>query len=215
VIPGNERAVQGLFDLISRQGPKVHHYKESEIHAGGHAREEDTKKMISLIQPQVYIPIYGFPHMLYGNARNAASLGYTPDRIALLRNGQIMEFTKDSHRITDGFIHRKLLTVDGRLVGYTGEKELHDRYQISQQGVLVISIAKKTAGFTLKYNTVGLPAIADIPGLEKELDSMLRNILIDILKYKDADALASFIERRATDLVLQQTGKEPKVVVVI
>jgi ribonuclease J len=34
VIPGNERAVQGLFDLISQQGPKVHHYKESEIHAG-------------------------------------------------------------------------------------------------------------------------------------------------------------------------------------
>ncbi len=34
VIPGNERAVQGLFDLITQQGPKIHHYKESEIHAG-------------------------------------------------------------------------------------------------------------------------------------------------------------------------------------
>jgi ribonuclease J len=33
VIPGNERAVQGLFDLITQQGPKIHHYKESEIHA--------------------------------------------------------------------------------------------------------------------------------------------------------------------------------------
>lgn len=33
VIPGNERSVQGLFDLITQQGPRIHHYKESEIHA--------------------------------------------------------------------------------------------------------------------------------------------------------------------------------------
>lgn len=33
VIPGNERAVQGIFDLITQQGPRIHHYKESEIHA--------------------------------------------------------------------------------------------------------------------------------------------------------------------------------------
>jgi ribonuclease J len=33
VIPGNERSVQMLFDLITQQGPRIHHYKESEIHA--------------------------------------------------------------------------------------------------------------------------------------------------------------------------------------
>lgn len=33
VIPGNERAVQGIFDLITQQGARIHHYKESEIHA--------------------------------------------------------------------------------------------------------------------------------------------------------------------------------------
>jgi ribonuclease J len=34
VIPGNERNVQLLYDLIYEQGPRVYHYKESEIHAG-------------------------------------------------------------------------------------------------------------------------------------------------------------------------------------
>lgn len=34
VIPGNERNVQGLFDIISTQGPRIYQYKESEIHAG-------------------------------------------------------------------------------------------------------------------------------------------------------------------------------------
>lgn len=74
VIPGNERSVQNLFDIISAQGPRIFQYKESEIHAGGHARRDDTLKMISLIRPEVYVPIYGYPHMLYGNARNAYEL---------------------------------------------------------------------------------------------------------------------------------------------
>jgi ribonuclease J len=133
VIPGNERAVQGLFDLITQQGPKIHHYKESEIHAGGHAKEEDTKKMIGLLRPEFYIPIYGFPHMLRGNARNAYDLGFPKSKVPILRNGKILEFTKDSMRETDQYASKKLITVDGRMVGYTTEKELHDRYQISSQ----------------------------------------------------------------------------------
>jgi ribonuclease J len=74
VIPGNERAVQLIFDIIMAQGPTIKHYRESEIHAGGHARQEDTEKMIKLIRPEVYVPIYGYPHMLHGNAKNAYKL---------------------------------------------------------------------------------------------------------------------------------------------
>ncbi len=133
VIPGNERAVQGLFDLIAQQGAKVHHYRESEIHAGGHAKAEDTEKMITLLQPEYYVPIYGFPHMLYGNAKNAYRLGYDQDHVVLLKNGNILEFTKTGMRKTNEFVSHKLVTVDGTLVNYTGEKELHDRYQISTQ----------------------------------------------------------------------------------
>jgi ribonuclease J len=33
VIPGNERAVQLIFDIIMAQGPTIKHYRESEIHA--------------------------------------------------------------------------------------------------------------------------------------------------------------------------------------
>ncbi len=33
VIPGNERSVQGLFDIIMAQGPRICQYKESRIHA--------------------------------------------------------------------------------------------------------------------------------------------------------------------------------------
>lgn len=110
--------------------------------------------MINLLQPEYYIPIYGFPHMLRGNARNAYDLGYAKNKVPILRNGKLLEFTKDAMRETDEYVSKKLITVDGRMVGYTTERELHDRFQISSQGVLVVGISKKSSGFTIKYETV-------------------------------------------------------------
>jgi ribonuclease J len=89
--------------------------------------------MITLLKPEYYIPIYGFPHMLRGNARNAYDLGFSKDHVPLLRNGKILEFTENTMRETDEYVSKKLITIDGRMVGYTGEKELHDRYQIASQ----------------------------------------------------------------------------------
>lgn len=216
VIPGNERSVQGLFDLITQQGPRIHHYKESEIHAGGHAREEDTKKMIRLLNPEFYVPIYGYPHMLRGNARNAYDLGYPKSKVPILKNGKILEFLPDgSMRETDQYAPKKLVTVDGQMVGYTTEKELHDRFQISTQGVLVVAISKKSGGYHIKYETVGLPPVSHVPNLERHLDEVIRNILKDLSKFKDAESLAKFAERKIGDIVLTDTAKEPKVVVVV
>jgi ribonuclease J len=215
VIPGNERAVQWLFDLITAQWPRIHHYKESEIHAGWHAREEDTKKMITLLSPEYYVPIYGFPHMLRGNARNAYALGYPESKVPILRNGKLLEFTKEGMRETDQYVSKKLMTVDGRMVWYTNEKELHDRYQISSQGVLVIAISKKPSGFHIKYSTVGLPLVETIPWLERSLDTVIRNILADLSGFKDANSFSQYVERKACDVMLHEAGKEPKVVVVV
>jgi ribonuclease J len=215
VIPGNERAVQGLFDLITQQGPRIHHYKESEIHAGGHAKEEDTKKMITMLQPEFYIPIYGYPHMLRGNARNAYDLGYAKQNVPILRNGKLLEFTATEMRETDQYISKKLITIDGRMVGYTQEQELHDRYQISSQGVLVIGISKKTTGYHIKYDTVGLPPVSTVPSLEKSLDECVHSVLKDLSGFKDAIAFSQYLERKACDVMLHEAGKEPKVVVVV
>lgn len=215
VIPGNERAVQGLFDLITQQGPRIHHYRESEIHAGGHAKEEDTKKMITMLKPEFYVPIYGYPHMLRGNAHNAYDLGYDKSKVPILRNGKILEFTRDGMRETDQYVSKKLITIDGRMVGYTKEQELHDRYQISSQGVLVIGISKKNTGFHIKYDTVGLPPIYEVPGLEKSLDACVHSVLRDLSGFKDATAFSQYLERKACDVMLHEAGKEPKVVVVV
>lgn len=78
------------------QGPTIKHYRRSEVHAGGHARQEDTEDDFPDQAMRFIIPIYGYPHILYGNARNAYKMGYNHEHVLISRNGQIMGFTKDA-----------------------------------------------------------------------------------------------------------------------
>ena len=47
VVPGNERTVQILKDEFYRRKAKVFHYKMMDIHAGGHAHQEELREMIN------------------------------------------------------------------------------------------------------------------------------------------------------------------------
>jgi ribonuclease J len=216
VIPGNERNVQGLFDLIMMQGPRIYQYKESEIHAGGHARAEDTKKMISLIRPEVYMPIYGYPHMLYGNAKNAYEMGYSKEKVIISRNGQIIEFTKDDYRMTDMFVSHRLMTVDGYMVGLTKEREIHDREQLRQNGVIAISIAKKPGEFLYQIDLAGFPRIEEFPGLEDRICNFLDDTLKNELgRFNGVQDFKEYASRKIQDFILDETGKEPIVLVIV
>jgi ribonuclease J len=214
VIPGNERSVQGLFDIIMAQGPRICQYKESRIHAGGHAQEEDTKKMISLIRPEVYVPIYGFPFMLHGNAKNAYDLGYDENHVLIGKNGQIFEFTKDSFKLTNMYAPHRLVTVDGNMIGYSKEDTLHDRFQLSTGGAMVVSIAKKAGEYLYQFDNVGIPNMSEFPHLEKRLIQVLDTILQgDISKFRDIEALKKFIAKKIGDTVFDELAKEPLVMV--
>lgn len=137
VIPGNERAVQNLKDNFYRQGAKVFHYKMLDIHAGGHAQQDDLKLMHNLIKPKFFMPIHGQYSMLQVHADLAEQLGLPKSSIAIADNGRVLEFTKNSMKF-DGEIPANYIMVDGLGVGDVGEVVLRDRTQLAQDGMLVI-----------------------------------------------------------------------------
>ena len=216
VIPGNERSVQGLFDLIYAQGPHIYQYKESEIHAGGHAREDDTKKMISLIRPEVYVPIYGYPHMLHGNGRNAKNMGYADDHILIGRNGQIFEFTKEEFKLTHSYVPHRYMSVDGYTLGITKEETIHDRHQLMANGVIAVSIAKKTGQFLLDFTTSGFPSLSNFPRVEARMREFMDGLLkADLEKFPDAEHFRKHVAKKLGDIVFDELGKEPIMLVMV
>ncbi|MDP3964693.1 MAG: ribonuclease J [bacterium] len=138
VVPGNERSVQYLVDTLYREGAEVINYKMMDIHAGGHAKQEDLKLMIKLVHPRFLIPIEGNHSFLKMHAKLAISIGFSEKNIFVADNGQIMEFNKAGGRLTNQRVPTEYVMVDGLGVGDVSNVVLRDRQQLAADGMVVV-----------------------------------------------------------------------------
>lgn len=139
VIPGNERSVQRVKDTLYREGAEVIHYKMMDVHAGGHAQQDDLKEMHDMIKPKYLVPIEGHYSFLCDHAKAAVSNGFNPKNIMIADNGQIMEFdAKGQGQLTNKKVATDYVFVDGLGVGNTNQIVLRDRQQLSEDGVVIV-----------------------------------------------------------------------------
>jgi ribonuclease J len=138
IVPGNERTVQSLKDLLFRQGAKVIDYQMMDIHAGGHAKSEDLKMTVNLTKPKFFIPIQGNYYMLRMHADMVKEMGWDEDRVALLGNGDRARVSKDSLEVTKEQASSSYIFVDGLGVGDVGNIVLRDRQKMSEDGMFVL-----------------------------------------------------------------------------
>jgi ribonuclease J len=141
VIPGNERTVQSIMDTIYRHDAKVINYKMMDVHAGGHARQEDLKMMINLIRPKYLIPIHGNYYMLKLHGELGISVGMDPSKVLISENGKVIEFDyRGNGKITSEKVPVSNVMVDGLGVGDIGQIVLRDRQLLAKDGMFVITV---------------------------------------------------------------------------
>jgi ribonuclease J len=138
VIPGNERTVQIMKDEILRQGAEVFHYKMMDIHAGGHAKKEELKKMIKIMRPRFFMPIHGQYSMLVEHGKIAKSLGMKEERIIVAENGDIVNLSKKKVFVERKKVPSSYVMVDGLGIGDVGEVVLRDRKMLAKDGIFVV-----------------------------------------------------------------------------
>jgi ribonuclease J len=138
VIPGNERSVQYLKDMLYRAGVKVYHYQMMDIHAGGHAQQEDLKQMMLLIRPKYLIPHHGHYSMMVSNGELGKSVGIPDENIIIADNGQVINFMPDQWWFGRTTVPSSYVMVDGLGVGDIGNVVLRDRQALAEDGMFTI-----------------------------------------------------------------------------
>ena len=138
VIPGNERSVQYLTDKLYRDGAEVINYRMLDIHAGGHAKQEDLKLMIETVKPQYFMPIEGNHSFLRIHAQVARRAGIADKNIIVADNGQVLEARENSVVLTKEYVPANYIMVDGLGVGDVQEVVLRDRQMLAEDGIFVL-----------------------------------------------------------------------------
>src|SRR3989344_3872259 len=113
VIPGNERSVQFVKDQLYKQGANVFHYKMMDIHASGHANQDELREMLELMRPKFLMPVHGQVSMLVNHAKLAQGMGMPEKNILVAENGQIITLSKTGIFVIIAVVDRQTGTVKG------------------------------------------------------------------------------------------------------
>ncbi len=138
-IPGNEEKVYRTINKLLRRGADVIEESIAPVHVSGHASQEEIKLMIHLVQPKHLIPIHGELRMLKQHARLAQEAGIPEDKIAVIENGQIIEFVNGEMRLGDR-IPGDYIFVDGSGVGDVDQRIVRERETLGRNGIMVVNL---------------------------------------------------------------------------
>ena len=139
-IPGNEVFVSRVINQLYRCGADVVYDTLAEVHASGHACQEEIKLMHTLVKPKYFIPVHGEYRMLWQHAELAESLGTPRENIVLPETGQIIQMNDEELSIA-GVVPTGTILIDGLGIGDVGNAVLRDRKHLSQEGIIIVAMA--------------------------------------------------------------------------
>ncbi|WP_346026191.1 ribonuclease J [Beduinella massiliensis] len=140
-IPGNEKPIYKVINELYKRGAKVYYSAMADVHASGHASQEEIKLIHALVKPRYLIPAHGEYRMLYQHAELANALGMAWENIFILGNGDIFEISKGKAAIT-GFTNGAAVLIDGATsVDDPDNLVLRERKLLSDDGVVSVALA--------------------------------------------------------------------------
>lgn len=224
IVPGNDRAVQRLKNVLYRTQAKVITYLDSDVHASGHGNREELKWIHEHINYKFFMPVHGEHYMLKLHANLSESLGTPKENIIVPENGSIIEISDNGKKIEKLPVRapHQQVTVDGLIVSDVREVVLRDRLILSESGIFVIVASINTRTGKLKKSpdiiSRGFVYLRESQELLHESRSIIRKVIereIEKTKTVDFDKLKELVEGEVSRYLFQKTAKEPLVIPVI
>ena len=220
IVSGTELDASNMENEIYKEGGKIYTL-DSKTLLSMHPSSEDLKMMLYLFQPKYYIPIKGEYRHLYVNANLATKMGYSPDRILILENGQIALFENKILKSVAQRLELEDTMIDGKENWDVTGVVLKDREVLSTDGVMIIGVGvnhkTKEISNGPDVQTRGLIYLKDAEYIIKEVGNIMENCIEKAVKEKRYDNLTVRAEARdkISKYLMKETGKRPMVLPVI
>ncbi len=219
-IPGNERYVSDVINMLYRKGATVINDATDMVHVSGHACEGELKLMMSLVKPKYFIPVHGEYRHLYKHAAIAEKMGIKKRDIFISEIGSVIELNKrigiQKEKVQSGSV-----LIDGLGIGDVGNVVLRDRKQLSNDGlyIVVVTISAETGEILLAPDIISRGFI-----YVKESEDLVeksKTIICDIAKRcfetgtSDWSTLKNLIKKDVGNYLYDKTKRNPMILPII
>jgi ribonuclease J len=225
VVPGNERAVQKLKDLLSRQGAKIVHYETSDVHSSGHANRDETMWIHSQIRPKFFIPLHGYHYMLRSHTEIAMATGVPKENCIIPDDGSIIEIRENGTKIVKLPVTapKEPVMVDGFSVGGMQEVVLRDRQMLAEDGIVVlVATVDMRSGRLMKSPDIiarGFVYVRESQELLSQARLIVKKTIEDAcgkgMKGVNFEGVKEEVRDRVGKFLYQKTNKQPMVIPVL
>ena len=216
-IPGNENMINAVINNLYKKGAIV---VTENVHASGHACQEELKTIHSLIKPKFFIPVHGEYRHLKEHVILAEKMGMPKTNYVIPEIGNVVEITKNS--MTMGVnVHAGEQLVDGLGIGDVGSVVLRDRKLLSEDGLVIVVIGVSEATGELINEpyliTRGFVYTDEAGKLGEEAKQVLHDTLevINLRENHDFNEIRNQIRKPLRNFFYKRTMRTPMILPII
>ena len=211
IIPGNEKKLYQLQNLIVRNDIEIITEENAFVHVSGHPNREDLKDMYKWIKPKCIIPVHGEHRHMKEHVAFAKEMQVP--KTLLIENGDIIKMLPgDKPEVIDKAPTGRLY-LDGYLGVEADSKSIKDRKNLSINGYLEITLILSNNGKIKKpiISCKGIPESEDVENfifdMEDEIFSICKTFSLE--SKNQEKNLIETIKQNCRRIVKDKTGKKP------
>ena len=217
-IPGNEREVIDIQNLLIDRGIELVTQRDGLVHTTGHPRREELKRLYDWLQPQTLIPVHGEAAHLEAHAALGRQHGIKT--VIHARNGDMVRLYPDVMQFP-GEVRTGELYLDGNILCTPDESGVKGRRRLSFGGHIVISLCVDARGSIVSGPDLAIEGLPNVEDDEDSLTKLVRSTVNGALKSipptrrADPDLVDTALQRAVRGEVNAWWGKKPNVTVFV
>lgn len=217
-IPGNEKAILEIKNLLVDQGMKIIEDGDALVHVSGHPRRSELKRMYEWVRPRIGVPVHGEAAHLVAQGSLMAMSGIP--EVAQIRDGDMLRLWPGAAEIIDQVPFGRVYK-DGKLIGTDEAMGIRERRKLSFAGHVAVNVVLDE-----KYELSGDPDLVAIGVAETNAGGdALEELMLDAAigavdsipraRRKDLDLVQEAVRRAVRGAANEAWGKKPLVTVFV
>ena len=212
IIPGNEKKLYKLHNLLVKNGIDVISEENEFVHVSGHPNRDDLKDMYNWVKPKSVIPVHG-EHRHMTEHINFAKEMQVPYPVGV-ENGDIVQlYPGEKPKVVDKAPVGRIY-IDGKISVDEESQSVKERKNLSLNGFLEITIIVNDIGSIVKKPIIsfrGIPSNGESSNFVFELEDKIRDICrtFSLKNSNQEQNLIEALKTKCRKAVKEKTGKRP------
>ncbi|MDD4111019.1 MAG: ribonuclease J [Clostridia bacterium] len=218
-IPGNEKAIYNIMNLLMKKGADVIYDELEEVHVSGHACQEELKTIHALVSPKFFIPVHGEYRHLKTHKELAISMGINPRNVLFPELGAQFELGRDYLKQV-GFVTAGIRLVDGSGMGDVDSSVLRERKQLSEEGFCVAVLNMSNISGEAKFDPFIITRGVVYDSESEQFVSDARFAISSALREQDLrsfdpNEIKNNIKKVLSNFIYKRTKRRPIILVIL